>query len=232
MTDEDRADPRHLAEDGRQVLDPHRRLDHDDDEDLSVGCERPCVGACVVVVRAETEVAGGGTCARAPEAAWFRGRVGVRIPTSRHRGAGLFDGLHVRPHDPIRALVERLPCHPRIDLVAGGRDAHQRRDRRREGPPLPDLTAIEQELEELADSGGRVRLVLHLQDHTVVRPAARFDRVADPGRRERDERGIAPVERGHDPIQAVRLDLAQLSTWRLGQLRATSPWSGRSMNWW
>ncbi|MNC88602.1 hypothetical protein D3C83_44340 [compost metagenome] len=111
------------------------------------------------------------------------------------------DGADMRPDDAEHAAVQHLLGDPLVHLDAVGRDAHHRRHRGRDRARLDDLPPVQQVLQAVAQRGGVVGLVLHLEHHAVV--AFHRDRLRRRrlGRAEAHEYVLALLEDLDDAVQ-------------------------------
>src|SRR5439155_17271229 len=112
-----------------QVLDRAGLLAHDHDQHLALWVERPDVGPGVILLLAQSPVAGRGPRRVAP----LPGRLVVgrarrpRIARSYHRVAGILDGADVGPDDAVHPDVEHLLGDPLALLTTVRWNADHRR---------------------------------------------------------------------------------------------------------
>ena len=117
-----------------QVLDALGVLDHQDDENLALGIERPDVGALVILLLGDAPVAHRRGRAVAADAGRLVERLVLqpRIAAGGDRVIGLLDIADMRPDDAVGAEIEHLLGLELRLLAAVRRNAHERRHGRRE----------------------------------------------------------------------------------------------------
>ena len=168
------------------------------------GFERPGVGALVIGLLVDAPIARGGArrVAALPGRLVIGGLARPRIAAGLDRVARLLDRADMRPDDAVDADIEHLLGDELVHLAAIGRDAHERRDGRREAARLQDLRAVEHVLHAVAQLPDVVGVVLHLEHDAVIGGGADRLRRADLGRRERDKGRLAAFERADRRVEA------------------------------
>src|SRR5262249_32878134 len=130
FADQDAADARNLGQDLVQIFDALGVLHLQDDEDFTLGVERPHIRALIIFLLGKPPIAQrlGWTVAAQSRRMVMRRALETWVATGRHRAIGLVDARYVRPYDPIGADVEHLLGVPLRLLASVWRYAHHRGD--------------------------------------------------------------------------------------------------------
>ena len=213
LADQDGADARHVLQDILEVLDALGVLDHQDDENLALGIERPDVGAVVIVLLTDAPITHRRGRAVAADAGRLVQRLVLepRIAAGGDRVIGLLDRADVRPDDAVGAEIENLLGLELGLLAAVRRDARERRHRRRDRTRFGDLAAVEHVLQTIAEGTDVVGVVLHLIDDGVVFRGGERDGRLDVGRRKTCQCVLARFERADDAVEPSQFSHSVLS---------------------